>query len=94
MSRPKSDGTKAEYRRRLLTRLLKKQGRRCALCFRTLDISDATLDHIIPHTLGGPRSSWNLQAAHRKCNAERGCKRLPGLNVTASLFERRLIWSA
>lgn len=90
--RPKSSGSKAEYRKRLLKRLLYRQGGLCGICMKSLVADKATLDHIIPHALGGPRSAWNLRAVHDKCNALRGCKREPGVNVVASLFERRLVW--
>lgn len=30
-----------------------------------------TMDHIIPASHGGPRSMWNLRAAHQDCNVRR-----------------------
>jgi 5-methylcytosine-specific restriction endonuclease McrA len=30
-----------------------------------------TMDHIIPVSHGGPRSMWNLRAAHQLCNVRR-----------------------
>jgi len=80
------------YRRRLARRLTEKQKRLCALCFKPLDPVRATLDHIIPASLGGPKSPWNLQATHPDCNNARGNRRIEGININASLFERRIVF--
>lgn len=82
---------RATYKANLRTRLVKQQGGRCAICNRSLVPQKATLDHIIPRSRGGPGSAWNYQAAHAHCNKTRGRNLDPGIDVTASLFERRLI---
>jgi hypothetical protein len=44
----------------------------CELCGKALSIAEATLDHIIPKSLGGPDALENLQIAHFSCNTRRG----------------------
>ena len=51
----------------------------CHLCGKPIDpdahFNDnlaASLDHIIPRSLGGPDSPENLRTAHRSCNSRRG----------------------
>jgi 5-methylcytosine-specific restriction endonuclease McrA len=43
----------------------------CAVCDSPLAIRDATLDHIIPRTKGGPNTYANLRATHEACNKNR-----------------------
>lgn len=54
-------------------KLIAEQAGLCAICGQPLG-EDVTLDHIIPRSLGGPWKDWNLQAAHRACNAEKDSK--------------------
>lgn len=57
--------------RRLLPKLMKKQGRICPLCSEPLpeEISaDIHVDHRWPVKFGGTDDSENLQAVHIKCN--------------------------
>jgi 5-methylcytosine-specific restriction endonuclease McrA len=50
-----------------------KKSHNCALCGKTIDsIDKATLDHIVPRSLGGHTRLKNLQLAHMKCNSEKG----------------------
>lgn len=51
----------------------------CSLCGGDVDPDapvnstwDATLDHVIPKSLGGLDDPTNLRLAHRRCNAVRG----------------------
>jgi hypothetical protein len=51
---------------------------RCGLCFGEIDFSlrqpdpgSATLDHVIPASKGGPRTTANLRLAHYGCNGAR-----------------------
>lgn len=51
----------------------------CAICREAVDPDapanttwDATLDHIVPRSLGGSDDPVNLRLAHRWCNAVRG----------------------
>ena len=38
------------------------------------DVWGATLDHIVPRSLGGPDEPSNLRLAHRRCNSVRGAR--------------------
>jgi hypothetical protein len=49
---------------------------RCAICGDPMTFDDATLDHIVPLSKGGPHTLSNLQIAHRVCNSVKGA-RLP-----------------
>jgi hypothetical protein len=43
----------------------------CWLCRKLTDREDATRDHVIPFSHGGPNNEPNLKLAHRKCNEKR-----------------------
>lgn len=58
----------------------------CQLCFDPVDLNlnysdewSATLDHIVPRSLGGSNRSENLRLAHRWCNTVRGVHDIHGL---------------
>lgn len=62
-----------------VTRLIARDGDRCALCREPLDrkIKDGdpravTLDHVIPTSHGGGTEMANLRLAHAACNETRG----------------------
>lgn len=64
-------------RRRLA--IYERDGRTCQLCHTPVDIQlpwtdkwSATLDHIVPYSLGGSDEESNLRLAHRSCNSRRG----------------------
>ena len=40
----------------------------CAYCGRVLTLSEASIDHIVPHSKGGPATWENLVIACRRCN--------------------------
>jgi 5-methylcytosine-specific restriction endonuclease McrA len=61
-----------EYREIILGFLLERDGHICALCNETLVESRLSIDHIIPHALGGENKMENLRAVHFICNASRG----------------------
>jgi 5-methylcytosine-specific restriction endonuclease McrA len=46
--------------------------RRCVYCARPLDLSVATLDHVIPLAKGGTHHPGNLVAACTSCNRLKG----------------------
>lgn len=50
----------------------KRQNGVCALCGKSMKLSDANLDHATPKSNGGLGASWNLQAAHVECNSAKG----------------------
>lgn len=71
-------GSQTKAKRKRMEKAFKHQKGRCALCGEQMrmnyDPSDplsATADHIIPKSLGGIVDG-NIQAAHRKCNIQRG----------------------
>lgn len=59
--------------------VLARDHHRCQLAYPDICRGHATAaDHIIPHALGGPTTTENLQAACRPCNQHKG-KHLPPL---------------
>jgi len=49
----------------------------CKLCLQSIsNRKEASIDHIIPKSLGGTNDYDNLQLAHRDCNSRRGNKPL------------------
>lgn len=56
----------------VLAHKLAEQDGVCWLCKKRLDLSQATRDHIIPRYHGGTSAAWNIAAAHKRCNDERG----------------------
>lgn len=53
--------------------LLERDGWKCGICHRKIrSFKQASLDHIIPISLGGRHELTNVQAAHRKCNYSKG----------------------
>lgn len=60
-------------------KVLERDGFRCGLCGRGIDPKlphphpmSASLDHVIPVSRGGGHTVKNLQAAHLKCNMQKG----------------------
>ena len=58
----------------LRQRLLKKQGKCCFWCQSQMGSGDRSLDHVLPHSLGGPYVLANLVLAHQDCNERRGSR--------------------
>lgn len=58
----------------LRRKLLQKQNGLCHWCHGGMQPFDRTLDHLLPHSMGGPYISANLVLAHRSCNARRGSR--------------------
>jgi hypothetical protein len=48
----------------------------CAYCGRSISFEDASMDHIVPQSLGGPATWGNLVNACRRCN-EKKANRTP-----------------
>lgn len=44
----------------------------CSHCSKPLDLSEASIDHIIPISLGGTNKRANLRFLHKKCNHDLG----------------------
>lgn len=74
--RSRNSGTRAEKIDRL--EVFKRNGWMCHLCWTTVDPSlraphprSATLDHILPRSLGGLHTVENVQLAHYGCNSRK-----------------------
>ena len=72
--------------RKLLSRKVVEQDGKCAICHQTFaHYNEIAPDHIEPKGMGGARrddSSENIQAVHRRCNLEKGSRRLrPGQDL-------------
>jgi len=74
-----SGRTKAQ--KRLL--ILRRQRGLCAICSLPVSLREATLDHLIPRSKGGPNTYANLRVAHGGCNSARGAS-LADVFVTAA----------
>lgn len=68
-------------RRKVRARVIARDNGICWLCGDPVDLTleaphpdSATMDHVIPHTLGGKHRASNLRLAHSRCNADRGCE--------------------
>lgn len=44
---------------------------RCHICGKKVKQADASMDHLIPISLGGIHAPWNVALAHLKCNLRR-----------------------
>lgn len=84
--RTKENDTKKNHMRRAagvlsmtVESLAKRDGTKCNICSRSVDMSKTgldpygpTIDHLLPVSKGGTNDSFNLALAHRKCNTSRG----------------------
>jgi 5-methylcytosine-specific restriction endonuclease McrA len=66
--------------RKLLNRKIVEQDGKCAICRAAFtDYNEIVPDHIEPKGMGGAwrdDSPENIQAVHRRCNLEKGSRRL------------------
>lgn len=53
----------------------------CYMCYKDVDKTDATVDHIVPKALGGLSCKSNLMTCCRSCNLKRGKLTEAGLTV-------------
>ncbi|MCR9093441.1 MAG: HNH endonuclease [bacterium] len=65
------------HRQKQRERLWKRQKQRCAYCRRSIPLTAATLDHVIPRAAGGSGRIGNLVVACGPCN-QRKADRMPG----------------
>lgn len=49
-----------------------RDGFTCGICGGPVDPNDVHLDHIVPHSKGGPTTAKNLRVTHSRCNLRRG----------------------
>jgi hypothetical protein len=68
-----------------IAQLASRDGWECWICENDIDAdavvgsaNAASMDHVVPKSLGGTSSDDNLRLAHRRCNSSRGSK-LPEL---------------
>lgn len=54
-----------------LDEIFERDGGVCHLCRKTVARSDASVDHLIPVSLGGPHTRANVGLAHRSCNSSK-----------------------
>jgi len=54
--------------------IYERDGWQCGICQQHVEPADATLDHIIPLSRGGPHTRANVQLAHRRCNSRKGAR--------------------
>lgn len=52
--------------------IFERDGWLCGICGEPVEASDATLDHIVPISLGGADQPSNVRLAHSTCNSRRG----------------------
>lgn len=53
--------------------LLERDSWRCGICKKRIrSLKDASIDHIVPLSVGGEHAKENVQAAHRHCNCAKG----------------------
>jgi hypothetical protein len=55
-----------------LAGIYRRDAARCHLCGRAVARHEASRDHLVPRSRGGPTTWWNLALAHRECNSRRG----------------------
>lgn len=77
LPRPNSISTSRKHlnsvgKRALKKRLYKKHKKTCVYCLRTINLSEATIDHITPLTKNGTWATHNLQLTCAQCNSEKG----------------------
>lgn len=54
-----------------LDEIYRRDGGECHLCEEPVSRDQATMDHVIPASLGGPHTRANVRLAHRSCNSSR-----------------------
>jgi len=60
-----------------LDEIFERDNQTCYLCGKAVTRRDATMDHVIPITKGGPHTRANVKLAHRGCNARKSDRILP-----------------
>ena len=63
-----------EYREAIIDFLIERDGTLCGICGSSLLEHKISIDHIIPHALGGPNKISNYRAVHLSCNYRAGVK--------------------
>lgn len=72
-NRRRADRLRAASRERIYReRIFERDGWICWICGEVVKLEDATLDHIVPVSLGGAHTAANVRLAHGACNSRRG----------------------
>lgn len=66
-----------------------RDGGECWLCGKALDVERATLDHVLPRSMGGQDALDNLRLAHFRCNVRRSSDVLASREDRMALREGR-----
>lgn len=59
-------------RKRITDLIYSRDGMVCSLCHLPVRREDASVDHVVPLSKGGPSTMDNLRLAHRRCNFAKG----------------------
>ena len=62
-----------------------RDGWRCYLCSKPLDMTSLVLDHVDPVSKGGTDREWNLRACCQSCNRRKHAKGTPESQVRLAL---------
>lgn len=54
--------------------VFERDGWLCGICGGSVSRDDASIDHILPISKGGPHSLGNVQCAHLLCNSKKGAR--------------------
>lgn len=68
-------------RKRITDAIYQRDGMVCSICHLHVRREDASVDHVVPLSKGGPSTMDNLRLAHRRCNSSKG-NRAPSGRVT------------
>lgn len=61
------------WQNRAIKQHLFRESDLCAICGLVIKtMKEATVDHIVPKSKGGPNTPQNLQLTHEKCNQMKG----------------------
>lgn len=71
-------------RKRITDAIYIRDAARCHLCHQLVRRRDASVDHVVPSSKGGPSTTDNLKLAHRRCNFAKG-NRVPPLRPSAEV---------
>lgn len=55
-----------------LSTIYLRDNKTCWLCYCYVDEDSASLDHVLPRSMGGSNAQVNLRLAHKWCNSVRG----------------------
>lgn len=64
--------TKRKKRSPVVQTLLDRDGDHCFYCWKVMEPTDQSIEHLVPVVHGGPNHISNLALAHRRCNAAAG----------------------